>query len=107
MTSGQKQKNFKKKFASYTEQQIQSTLSTAIKLSYYYAKKFPDVGFDEFYSISLVAIAEGLITYNKRKGTISSWISHYIYARFHTYLIRKYKKQKKLLEKIHKMSISI
>lgn len=95
----------KKAIKSYqsTDQQLQFLILTAKRISCHYHKKFPDVPSDEFYSIALVAIAEGLKSYKKNKGTLHSWVSHYIYARFHNYLVRYYKKQVIILNKITKL----
>jgi len=81
-------------------QQVKDSLETARKLSRHYSCKFPEVDYDEFYSISQVAIAQALKTYKPAKGKLHTWVSHYIYSRFHDYLTREYKKQKNILIKI-------
>ena len=106
MASGQKKesvKAYQKKRASYTDLQLQTLIFSAQKLSNHYHQKFPCVETDEFFSIALVAIAEALRSYQKNKGTLHSWTSHYIYARFHNFLVRKYKKQQMILNKLIKM----
>jgi DNA-directed RNA polymerase specialized sigma24 family protein len=81
-----------------TEAQLSEALTTAKKLSRHYSVKFPEVDYDEFYSISLIAIAEALRTYRK-KGTLNYWCARYIYSRFYDYL-RKEKKKNCLLLRI-------
>jgi hypothetical protein len=90
-----------------TDQQLQSLLITAQKLSHYHHIKFPDIDYDEFYSISQVAIAEALKTYKPTKGKLNLWVRAYLYARFNKYLIRQYKKQKDILNKLRVLGISI
>lgn len=77
----------------YTDEQLQFLIFTAKRLSYHYHRKFPNIDFDEFFSIAQVAIAEALKSYKKNKGTLHSWVSHYIYARFHNYITRNYKRK--------------
>ncbi len=90
-----------------TDQQLQEILTTARKLSRHYSTKFPEVDYDEFYSIAQVAIAEALKTYRPRKGTLNLWTSQYIYARFHDYCTRQYKKQKQIIVKVEILRMSI
>lgn len=67
-------------------QQVKGSLSTAEKLSGYYATKYPEIGYDEFYSIALEAIAKACEKYNPKKGELLPRVRTYIYHRFHDYL---------------------
>jgi len=88
----------------YPDKLVQEAISIAEKLSHHYSKKFPDVDFSEFYSVSMIAITQALRTFNKKKGSFDFWCSFYIYGRFHNLLLKEKRKQdmiKRLQEKYY------
>jgi hypothetical protein len=68
-----------------SQEELQTLLITAEKLSHYYHRKYPDIPADEFYSIAQVAIAEALKSHRKGKK-LTLWVSQYIYSRFADHL---------------------
>lgn len=84
-----------------TQKDLQNILSLCRKLSLRFTKIFPDISPDEFFSVSLVAVGEGLKTYNSEKGDLKYWISLYVCSRFIDFL-RKEKKKKLLKEKLYR-----
>jgi len=90
-------------------QQVKDSLSTAEKLSGYYAKKYPEVGYSEFYSISLEAITDAYRDYCPRKGKLLPRVRTFIYDRFHNYLKKAKKKRycDKLVAVLDKTSLEI
>ncbi len=69
-----------------SQEQLQSLLITAEKLSHHYAKKYPDIEWKEFYSISQVAITKALQRYNPRKGKLLPRVKIFIYEKFNKYI---------------------
>ena len=80
------------KIKEYPDEIVQEALIISGKLSSHYSKKFPFVDFDEFFSISMVAISQALKTYKKEKGSFDNWCSHYIYSRFNNFLLKEKRK---------------
>ena len=74
-----------------SQEQLQSLLVTAEKLSRHYSKKYPDIDYQEFYSISQVAITKALQRYNPRKGKLLPRVKIFIYERFNQYAKNQFK----------------
>lgn len=70
--------------------QLKELEDTARNLSAYYAKKYPSIGFDEFFSIAQVELAEA-IKHHKGRYPLKNSCKRYIYTGFHRYI----KKQEK------------
>ena len=75
-----------------SDNELKAIESTARNISAYYAKKYPSIGFDEFFSIAQVEIAEAIKHY-KEKYPLAKSCRRYIYTGFHRY-IRKQEKIK-------------
>ena len=75
-----------------SDSELQALLIDAEKLSHHYAKKYPDIGYDEFYSIAQVAIAKAIPMFDPQRGTLGRRCLKFTCQFFHKHI----KKQRRV-----------